>query len=335
MSEQIPPTFPALAVEHGESSSVREVRDWTIDQLGDGDVLIAVSWSGVNFKDALAGSATGKVARLSPLIPGIDLAGRIVDPGGSGLAPGTQVLVHGYDLGVAHHGGYSAYARVPAGWVVPLPDGLTAREAMIIGTAGFTAALSVDALERAGLAAGSGPVVVSGASGGVGSAAVGILAQRGYEVIASTGKPGSRERLLAMGAAEVIGRDELGDPTRPLQRERWAGAVDCVGGRTLATIISALRYGAAVAASGNTGGIDLPATVFPFILRGASLLGIDSVQCEIGRRRDVWARLASDLRPRGLDGIASAQIGLSEVPAAMDRLLAGEADGRTLVAIGA
>lgn len=331
----VPATFPALAVEHAESSSVREVRDWTLDDLGDGDVLIAVTWSGVNYKDALAGSATGRVARISPLIPGIDLAGRVVEPGGSGLAAGDEVVVHGYDLGVAHHGGYAAYARVPADWVVPLPAGLTARQAMTIGTAGFTAALSVDALERAGLAPGAGPVVVSGASGGVGSVAVGILAERGYEVVASSGKPGSRERLLALGAAEVIGRDELGDPSRPMQRERWAGAVDCVGGQTLATIISALRYGAAVAASGNTGGLELATTVFPFILRGVSLLGIDSVACEIGRRREVWSRIAADLRPRGLDDIASDEIGLAQVPAAMDRMLAGQADGRTLVRLEA
>lgn len=333
MSASVPATFPALVVEHGESASVREVRDWTLDQLGEGDVVIAVSWSGVNYKDALAGSASGKVARISPLIPGIDLAGRIVEPGGSGLALGDEVIVHGYDLGVAHHGGYCAYARVPAPWVVPLPDGLTARQAMIIGTAGFTAALSVDALERAGLTPGAGPVVVSGASGGVGSVAVGILAERGYEVVASSGKPESRERLLALGASEVIGRDELGDPSRPLQRERWAGAVDCVGGSTLAAIISALRYGSAVAASGNTGGIELATTVFPFILRGVSLLGIDSVQCEIGRRRQVWERIAADLRPRGLDDIGSAEVGLPDVPGAMDRMLAGQADGRTLVAI--
>ncbi|MDR1999593.1 MAG: acryloyl-CoA reductase [Frankiaceae bacterium] len=333
MTASIPATFPALAVEHGESSSVREVRDWTADQLGDGDVLIAVSWSGVNYKDALAGSAAGKVARISPLIPGIDLAGRVVEPGGSGLGPGDEVVAHGYDLGVAHHGGYAAYARVPAGWVVPLPAGLSSRQAMTIGTAGFTAALSVDALETAGLVPGAGPVVVSGASGGVGSVAVGILAARGYEVVASTGKPGSRDRLLALGAAEVIGRDELGDPSRPMQRERWAGAVDCVGGQTLAAIISALRYGSAVAASGNAGGIELSTTVFPFILRGASLLGIDSAQCEIGRRRQVWERIAGDLRPRGLDDIAAAEVGLADVPAVMDSMLAGQADGRTLVAL--
>jgi acrylyl-CoA reductase (NADPH) len=329
--DQIPASFPALLVDHSGDTSTREVGSLGVEDLGEGDVVIQVSWSDLNYKDGLVGSRTGRVARISPLVPGIDLAGTIVDPGQSDLSAGTQVIVHGYDLGVAHHGGFAAYARVPAQWVVPLPQGLSAREAMSLGTAGFTAALSVDALEGAGLSAGSGPVLVTGASGGVGGVAVGILAARGYEVVASSGKPGSRARLLALGAAEVIGRDEVGDVSRPLQRERWAGAVDSVGGDTLASVISALRYGGAVAASGNTGGVSVPTSVFPFILRGVSLLGIDSVQCEIGRRRAVWARLATDLRPRGLADLATAEIGLSDVPAAMDVLLAGGADGRTLV----
>jgi acrylyl-CoA reductase (NADPH) len=323
--------FPALLVDHSDGSSFREVRELSVEELGDGDVLIAVEWSGLNYKDALAASPSGRVARISPLVPGIDLAGTVVEPGASGLQPGAAVIAHGYDLGVAHHGGFASYARVPAGWVVPLPDGLSARQAMTLGTAGFTAALSVDALEQAGLAPGSGPVVVSGASGGVGSVAVGILARRGYEVVASSGKPGSADRLKALGAAEVVGREALSDISRPMQRERWAGAVDSVGGDTLAGIIAALRYGASVAASGNTGGMQLPTTVFPFILRGVSLLGIDSVQCGIERRRAVWARLADDLRPNGLDDIASAVIGLDAVPAALDAMLAGAADGRTLV----
>jgi acrylyl-CoA reductase (NADPH) len=241
------------------------------------------------------------------------------------------VIVHGYDLGVAHHGGFSEYARVPSSWLVPLPSGLTARQAMVVGTAGFTAALSVHALERHGLTASDGPVLVTGATGGVGSIAVGILADRGYEVAASTGKPEAEGFLKGLGATEILGRDETSGPGKPLERERWAGAVDCVGASTLPYILRTLKYGGAVAASGNTGGIGLEATVFPFILRGVALLGIDSVQMPINERRAVWERIATDLRPRGLDDIGSREISLAELPGALDDVLAGANTGRTLV----
>ncbi len=252
--------------------------------------------------------------------------------GGSGLEPGQSVLVHGYDLGVAHHGGYAEYARVPAGWVVPLPDGLSARQAMTLGTAGFTAALSVVALEDHGLVPGAGPVLVTGATGGVGSVAVSVLAGRGHEVTAVTGKAEAAGWLRSLGAADVVDRSAF-DASRPLQRERWAGAVDCVGGETLAAVLASLRYGAAVAASGNTGGTAVPTTVFPFILRGVSLLGIDSVQCPIDRRREVWTRLAGDLRPSSLDDLATDEVPLAEVPSALGRILDGGARGRTLVRV--
>lgn len=324
----------ALVADSSGAETVMEVRSLPISELGDGDVLIAVSWSSVNFKDALAASKDGKVARINPLIPGIDLAGTVVDPGSSGLVEGAQVLVHGYNLGVAHHGGFSEYACVPAGWVVPLPEGLNMREAMILGTAGFTAALSVIALEEHGLSnSDEGSVLVTGATGGVGSVAVSILDARGYSVTAVTGKADAADWLRNLGAAEVVDRTAVGDPKRPLQRESWIAAVDSVGGETLAAVLASLRYGGAVAASGNTGGVGLPTTVFPFILRGISLLGIDSVQCPIDRRRDVWARLGGDLRPPMLDELAADEVGLDGVPAALERIRGGGNRGRTLVRV--
>ncbi|MFL6288157.1 MAG: oxidoreductase [Actinomycetes bacterium] len=327
----VPAKFSALVVQREGDGVMRQVRQLTFDQLGDGDALVKVSWSGINYKDGLASTPHGKVARIDPIIPGVDLAGEIVEPGESGLAVGTEVIVHGYDLGVAHHGGFSEYARVPSSWIVPLPEGLTARQAMVIGTAGFTAALSVHALEQHGLMPDSGPVLVTGATGGVGSVAVGILAGRGYEVTASSGKADAGGFLRELGAAEVLPREETSGPGKPLERERWAGAVDCVGGSTLPYILRTLKYGGAVAASGNTGGIALESTVFPFILRSVALIGIDSVQMPLEQRREVWQRIATDLRPRGLDRIGTREIALAELPDALDAVLAGANTGRTLV----
>ncbi|MFC9359242.1 acryloyl-CoA reductase [Rhodococcus sp. NPDC057014] len=327
----LPSSVRALVADASGSESRLEIRSLPTADLGEGDVVIAVSWSSVNFKDGLASRKDGKVARIDPIVPGIDLAGTIVEPGSSDLAVGESVLVHGYDTGVAHHGGYSEYARVPAGWVVPLPAGLTGRQAMTLGTAGFTAALSVIALEEHGLTPDAGPVLVTGATGGVGSVAVSILAARGYKVTAVTGKEDAAEWLHSLGAADVVDRASIGDASRPLRRETWAGAVDCVGGETLAAVLASLSYGAAVAASGNTGGVPVPTTVFPFILRSVSLLGIDSVQCPIERRREVWARLADDLRPPLLDDLATDVVELSGVPEALERILSGGNRGRTLV----
>jgi acrylyl-CoA reductase (NADPH) len=327
----LPEKIDAFVTEREGAATVRSVRALTPDELGAGDVDIRVQWSGVNYKDGLASTTGGKVARISPLIPGIDLAGEVVNPGSTKLTVGAPVVVHGYDLGVAHHGGYCEFARVPGGWVVPLPQGLTAREAMTIGTAGFTAALSVHQLEERGLRPGDGPVLVTGASGGVGSVAVAILAQRGYEVVASSGKADAADWLRALGATEVVGREETSGAGKPLDQERWAGAVDCVGAATLPYILRTLKYGAAVAASGNTGGIALDSTVLPFILRGVALLGVDSVQCSIDLRRTLWNRLATDLRPNNLSEIATDEVSLEGVAAALDRVLAGQAKGRTLV----
>jgi acrylyl-CoA reductase (NADPH) len=243
------------------------------------------------------------------------------------------VLAHGYELGVSRHGGYAEYQRVPAGWVVPLDRGLSARDAMAIGTAGFTAAMSVAALEERGLKPGDGPVLVTGASGGVGSTAVCLLAQRGHEVWAATGKPDEEDRLRALGAAGILSRDEVTAEGKPLESERWAGAVDPVGAATLPYVLRTLRTGAAVASSGNASGPKLDTTVFPFILRGVALLGMDSAQMPIDRRRAVWARLATDLRPGSLgDGLT--EVTLDTLDQALDGILAGSARGRWIVRIG-
>ena len=295
---------------------------------------IRVEWSSVNFKDGLATKADGKVARISPLIPGIDLAGTVVASSATDVPVGAAVLAHGYDLGVARHGGYAEFQRVPAAWVVPLAAGLSARDAMAIGTAGFTAAMSVLALAERGLHPGDGPVLVTGASGGVGSTAVAILAERGHEVWAATGKADEEARLRALGAAGILTRDEVTAPGKPLESERWAGAVDAVGAATLPYVLRTLRTGAAVASSGNASGPKLDTTVFPFILRGVALLGMDSAQMAIEKRRAIWARLADDLRPRGL-GEGVTEVTLETLEPALDAIVAGEARGRWVVRVGA
>ena len=243
---------------------------------------------------------------------------------------GTSVVAHGYEIGVSRHGGFAGMARVPAEWLVALPEGLSTREAMVIGTAGFTAAQSVIALEEHGLTPSAGPVLVTGASGGVGSTAVSLLAGRGYEVAASTGKEASHDYLRSLGASEIIDRSTLAEAGRPLESTKWAAAVDCVGGTTLAGVLSRLSYGGAVAASGLTGGAGLATTVMPFILRGVSLLGIDSVQTAIERRRAVWERLGADLKPPGLEVIGH-DISLSDLDATLTSILAGALTGRFVV----
>jgi acrylyl-CoA reductase (NADPH) len=322
----------ALLAGRFDGTWERRVASLPIDDLGAGDVLIRVQYSGINFKDGLASTETGRVARLDPIVPGIDLAGVVEASDDPTIAVGSTVIAHGYDLGVAHHGGYASHTRVPGGWVVPMPTGLDARTAMLIGTAGYTAALSVAALEQHGLVPGAGPVLVTGASGGVGSVAIGMLAARGHEVVASTGKMAEAEWLRSIGASDVIDRNELTpESPRPLDKERWAGAVDCVGGATLAHVLRTLRYGASVAASGLTGGTDLPTTVLPFILRGANLLGIDSVQTPIAARRAMWQRIGDDLKPTWLDSIEYETVGLGELAPQLDRILAGGMRGRVLV----
>ena len=329
----IPSTFRAYVAAKGNETFERGVRVFAEADLPPGEVEIRVAWSSVNYKDGLATRTDGKVARISPLIPGIDLAGEVVASSDPTIAVGAVVLAHGYELGVSRHGGFAEYQRVPAGWVVPLAPGFSPRDAMSIGTAGFTAAMSVVALEERGLEPAEGPVLVTGASGGVGGTAVAILADRGYEVWASTGKPGEADRLRGLGAVGILGRDEVTGDGRPLESERWAGAVDAVGGATLPYILRTLRTGAAVAASGNAGGVQLETTVFPFILRGVSLLGMDSVNVPIARRREIWDRLATDLRPRDL-GVHGTEVTLDTLDAALDGIVAGAARGRWIVRIG-
>ena len=327
-----PNTTRAFTVGKTESGWARNIVDMPIDQLGDGDVLIQVEFSGINFKDGLASTEAGRIARIDPLIGGVDLAGKIVESSNPNFKVGDNVIAHGYDIGVAHHGGFSQYARVQSAWLVPMPKGLDARTAMMIGTAGYTAALSVDALEKAGLKPGTGPVLVTGATGGVGSVAVGMLALRGYEVVASTGKPETAEWLKQIGASEIIDRAETSaESAKPLERERWAGAIDCVGGATLAYILRTLKYGCSVAASGLTGGTNLPTSVLPFILRGVNLLGIDSVQTPLEPRNAMWQRIATDLKPSWLETQSVEIIGLNDLSAQLDKILAGNMRGRVLV----
>ena len=298
-------------------------------------MTVKVEWSSVNYKDALATLADGGVARISPLVAGIDLAGEVISvDGATSWKVGDRVLAHGYDIGTGRHGAYAEYCRLPATYVVSLPNSLTTRQAMVIGTAGFTAAQSVHALERHGLMAEDGPVLVTGATGGVGSTAVGMLARRGYTVVASTGKASEEAFLRELGASEVIDRSELAiDDGRPLGKERWAAVVDCVGGTTLATALKTTKYGGAVAASGLTGGTALPTAVFPFILRGVSLLGIDSVQLAMHHRQEIWRRCATDLQPVGLDGDLAVEIGLDGLDDALTTIRAGGARGRYVVRV--
>lgn len=328
----LPDTFRAFVVERLEDRVQRGVREFARADLPPGEVVVRVEWSGVNYKDGLAARFDGKVARISPLIPGIDLAGEVVASEDAAVRVGDRVLAHGYDLGVSRHGGYADYERVPGEWIVPLRANLTARDAMAIGTAGFTAAMSVDALERRGLRPGHGPVVVTGASGGVGRLALGILATRGYEAWAVTGKPDEHDRLRAVGAAGFVGRDEASAAPKPLESARWAGAIDAVGGPTMPWLLSTLMPGAAVASCGNAGGPGFSTTVLPFILRGVAILGMNSVPVPIAERRELWNRLAGEYRPRGL-GEDVTEVDLDGLAAALDAIVAGEARGRWLVRI--
>jgi acrylyl-CoA reductase (NADPH) len=318
-----------LAVTEGEEID-RGVVAMTADQLPQDGVLVEVHWSSVNYKDGLAATPTGKVARISPIVPGVDLAGVLVEDA-PGMPAGTEVLAHGGPIGVARHGGYAQYARVPAELLVTVPNGMSARDTMVVGTGGFTAALSVMALQDHGVTPDSGPVLVTGATGGVGSTAVDILSRLGYEVVASTGKADAAAWLTELGASSIIDRAELSEEgRRPLESTVWAGAVDCVGGVTLANVLKKIHYGGSVAASGLTGGPGLSTTVLPFILRGVNLLGIDSVEMPMDRRREAWARIGSDLKPSHLASIGH-DIGLDDLDRALTDILAGGARGRSVV----
>lgn len=323
--------FSALVVNKTAEDFSLTIESLSLDDLSEGDVTINVHYSSVNYKDGLASIPNGKIVQTYPLVPGIDLAGIVVSSSDSRYKAGDKVIVTSYELGVSHDGGYSEYARVPGEWVVPLPDNLTLKEAMVFGTAGFTAALSIHQLEKDGLTPEKGPILVTGSSGGVGSMAVSMLAKRNYDVIASTGKESEHDYLKKLGAKEVISREDVTpEKTRPIGKQRWAGAVDPVGGKTLASVLSNTQYGGLVAVSGLAGGTDVPTTVFPFILRGVHLLGIDSVYCPMALRKTIWNRIATDLKPADLETLKN-DVSLKQLPEALAGILQGQVRGRTVV----
>ncbi|WP_419887304.1 NADPH:quinone oxidoreductase family protein [Neobacillus niacini] len=323
--------FKALVVNKSESDFTVGIKPISLNDLPAGEVLIKVAYSSINYKDGLASIPEGKIVRSYPFVPGIDLAGVVVSSEDPRYREGDQVIATSYEIGVSHYGGYSEYARIPADWIVPLPDGLSLKEAMIYGTAGLTAALSIQRLEENGLSPEKGKVLVTGATGGVGSIAVAILAKRGYDVVASTGKESEHDYLHKLGAKEVVSRDEVyNGKVKALDKQLWAGAVDPVGGESLAAILSKLQYNGSVAVSGLTGGGNVPTTVFPFILRGINLLGIDSVYCPMEVRKPLWERMARDFKPEVLESI-SKEISLEELPETLPVILQGQARGRFIV----
>ncbi|MEF2096379.1 acryloyl-CoA reductase [Bacillus sp. CFBP9009] len=324
--------FDALVVNKQDDQFTVNIQQLSLDDLPQGEVLIRVHYSGVNYKDSLAAIPNGNIVSSYPIVPGIDMAGVVVSSEDSRFKEGDEVIATSYGIGVSQSGGYSQFARVPAEWIVPLPDGLTMKEAMIIGTAGFTAALSVLRLEENNLTPEQGSVLVTGATGGVGSFAVSILSKLGYSVEASTGKESEHGYLKKIGAATIVSREDVYDgKLRALGKQKWSGAVDPVGGEPLASVLSQIKYGGAVAVSGLTAGTSLPATVFPFILRGVNLLGIDSVNCPMDTRLKVWHRLATDFKLEHLEQLVQQEITLEELPDVLPTLLKGEARGRTIV----
>jgi acrylyl-CoA reductase (NADPH) len=324
--------FRAFLITKDEAGQKAELTDLGPSDLMAGDVVVAVSHSTVNYKDGLAVTGRSPVVRKFPMIGGIDFAGIVDSSSNPAFKPGDKVVLNGYGLSETHFGGYSEYARVKGDWLVPLPKTFTPAEAMAIGTAGYTAMLCILALEDAGITPAKGPVVVTGANGGVGSVAIAILAKLGYRVIASTGRIEEEAYLKSLGASEIILRAELGGDPKPLAKERWAGAVDSVGSTTLANVIAATQYGGAVAACGLAQGMDLPTSVAPFILRGISLLGIDSVHMRKERRLQAWARLARDLDVKKLASMTST-IKLADVKQAASDILTGKVRGRIVVEV--
>ncbi len=327
-------TFKALLATRPDKDIAVNLVDLDDDALMPGDVTIDVDYSTVNYKDALALSGKAGIIQSFPLIPGIDLAGTVRQSSNPNFAVGEPVLVNGWGLSQTHHGGYAQRARVGADWLVKVPAPFTTRDAMAIGTAGYTAMLCVMALEHGGLTPASGDILVTGANGGVGSIAIAILSGRGYRVVASTGRPEEADYLRALGAADIIDRQTLSEPGGPIARERWAGAVDSVGSHTLANVIAQTRYRGVVSACGLAQGSDLPTTVLPFILRNVTLAGIDSVNAPRGVREAAWARLARQLDPAKLARTVTT-IGLAEVPARAAGMFAGAVQGRTVVDVNA
>ena len=326
-------TFKAIVVEKGEAGQSVALKDFDEKDLMEGDVTVRPEYSTINYKDGLAISGKAPVVRRFPMIAGIDFAGTVETSSHSDWKPGDKVILNGWGLGETHLGAYAQKARVKGDWLVKLPAGMSAREAMAIGTAGYTAMLAVMALERAGLTPARGAVLVTGAAGGVGSVAIALLAKLGYSVTASTGRPQESDYLKGLGATEIIDRQELAGPAKPIAKERWAGAIDSVGSTTLANALSMTRYGGAVAACGLAGGMDLPGSVAPFILRGVSLLGIDSVMAPLERRREAWKRLETGLDRAKLAAMTT-EIPLADVIATAPRIIGGGVRGRIVVNIG-
>lgn len=324
--------FNALIVNKQEEQFTVEIKQLKLTDLPNGEVLIRVHYSSVNYKDSLATIPNGNIVNTYPFVPGIDLAGVVVSSEDARFRVGDEVIATSYEIGVTHFGGYSEYARIPAQWVVPVPKGLTLKEAMIIGTAGFTAALSVWHLQENNSSPEKGKVLVTGATGGVGSFAVSILSTLGFNVEASTGKESEQAYLKKIGANTIVSREEVYDgKIRALGKQKWAAAVDPVGGEPLASLLSQIQYGGSVAVSGLTGGTKLPTTVFPFILRGVNLLGIDSVNCPMETRLKIWNRLATDFKPKKLEELIQQEVTLEQLPDVLPTLLKGQARGRILV----
>jgi acrylyl-CoA reductase (NADPH) len=325
-------TFKAIRIDKADKGTTATLTQFDEADLMEGDVTVRVEWSTLNYKDGLAVTGKAPVVRRFPMIAGIDFAGTVEQSSHPAWKAGDKVVCNGWGMGETHLGAYAEKARVKGDWLVRLPDGLSTREAMAIGTAGYTAMLSVLALERHGLSPKNGPIVVTGAAGGVGSVATAVLSKLGHHVIASTGRLSEADYLKGLGAAEVIDRNELSGPVKPLAKERWAGGIDSVGSTTLANLLSMTKYGGAIAACGLAAGMDLPSSVAPFILRGVCLLGIDSVMCPIERRRVAWSRLASDL-DRGKLADITQEIGLDQVMDFGAKILAGQVRGRIVVKI--
>jgi acrylyl-CoA reductase (NADPH) len=325
-------TFKAIRIDKADKATAAALTQFDEAELMEGDVTVRVEWSALNYKDGLAVTGKAPVVRRFPMIAGVDLAGTVEQSSHPQWKAGDKVICTGWGMGETHLGAYAEKARVKGDWLVRLPKGMSTREAMAIGTAGFTAMLSVLALEKHGLTQNHGPVVVTGAAGGVGSVATAVLSKLGFHVIASTGRLSEADYLRGLGAAEVIDRSELSGPAKPLAKERWAGGVDSVGSTTLANVLSMTKYAGAISACGLAAGMDLPTSVAPFILRGVCLLGIDSVMCPIDLRKTAWSRLASDLDRTKLTEITH-EIGLDQVIDYGGKILAGQVRGRIVVKI--
>jgi NADPH2:quinone reductase len=321
-------TFRAFRVHEAAGGALEQL---TLDDLAAGEVVIEAHYSSVNYKDALAGTGRGRILRRFPLVAGVDVAGTVIDSADERFAPGDAVLVTGCGLGETHDGGFSEIVRVPADWVVPMPAGLTFFDAMSLGTAGFTAALAIDRLEHNGLEPGQGQVIVSGATGGVGSIAIDLLCGQGYEVVALSRKAEADDYLQALGAVEVINAGASATAHKPLEKARWAAAIDTVGGDVLAWLTRTVKPWGSIASIGLAGGHELHTTVMPFILRGVSILGITSANCPMERRLSVWNRLVTDMRPCHLDSIVAGTVTLDELPGVFEKVLSGRHRGRYVV----